>query len=142
MLRCLPYANYPKFHPLMSNELGLGGSVNGLVWVYHHNCYSCSITCVGIWNPATNQYTRIFLLLQGLLIYFGSNKYIKLVGIDPETSWNPRDRQVCKQHVCLWQLSLQDLCLIFFWLHRDSSFLQENVPLACQESGNWYYDYW
>lgn len=59
MLRCLPYVKYPKFHPLMSKDLGLGGSVNGLVCVYHHCWELRSITCVGIWNPATNQYKDI-----------------------------------------------------------------------------------
>lgn len=56
--RCRPgeIPNY-KFHPLNSRYLELGGSVNGLVCVYHLNYPS--ITCLGIWNPATNQYKDI-----------------------------------------------------------------------------------
>lgn len=53
IFRCAPYVNYKTFHPLNSIHLDLGGSVNGLVCVYH---YTDSISCVGIWNPATNQY--------------------------------------------------------------------------------------
>lgn len=59
MLRCVPYVNYPEFHPLMSKDLRLGGSVNGLVCVYHQSWRLRSITCIGIWNPATNQYKDI-----------------------------------------------------------------------------------
>ncbi|XP_074362622.1 putative F-box protein At1g32420 [Apium graveolens] len=51
--RCLP-RNIHKY-----KFLELGGSINGLVCVYHFDNHA--ITCLGIWNPATNQYKDISL---------------------------------------------------------------------------------
>ncbi|XP_074378229.1 putative F-box protein At3g16210 [Apium graveolens] len=56
--RCLPRNIHKyKFHHLKSRYLELGGSINGLVCVYHFDNHS--ITCLGIWNPNTNQYKDI-----------------------------------------------------------------------------------
>lgn len=55
--RCAPFVYRGKFHPLKSNYLHIGGSVNGLVCVYHH--VSCTIKSLGLWNPATHQYKDI-----------------------------------------------------------------------------------
>ncbi|XP_074361038.1 putative F-box protein At1g32420 [Apium graveolens] len=58
--RCLPRNIHKyKVHPLRSRYLELGGSVNGLVCVYHFDDHA--ITYFGIWNPATNQYKDISL---------------------------------------------------------------------------------
>lgn len=46
-------------HPLLSSEMSLAGSVNGLVCLYRYHWYLKSIPCIGIWNPATHRYKHV-----------------------------------------------------------------------------------
>ncbi|KAK1381095.1 hypothetical protein POM88_027839 [Heracleum sosnowskyi] len=53
--RCCTYVDYPVYH----SKFHLGGSVNGLVCVYHYDHHVGSIPRVGIWNPATDHFKDI-----------------------------------------------------------------------------------